>query len=103
MGSGYPGWATENGFSIDEDGDVTGFGTSRFYIKAGGNVGINTTSPALLLEVNGTAEVDTGLIVALIYPASDSTTAIKIDKADGSTNVVNIDTTPRIRRMARQL
>jgi hypothetical protein len=64
-------------------------GTSIF----GGNVGIGTTTPGQALEVNGTAKVDTGLIVPLIYPASDSTTAIQIDKANGTSNVVDIDTT----------
>ena len=60
---------------------------------SGGNVGIGTTSPGQLLEVNGTAKVDTGLIIPLIYPASDSATAVQIDKANGTSNVVDIDTT----------
>jgi len=58
-----------------------------------GNVGIGTISPAQTFEVNGTVQIDTGLIVPLIYPASDSTTAIQIDKANGSTNVLDVDTT----------
>ena len=33
------------------------------------------------------------VITPLIYPTSDSTTAIQFDKANGSTNVVDIDTT----------
>jgi hypothetical protein len=49
------------------------------------------------LEVNGTAKIDTGLIAPLLYPSSDSTTAIQIDKANGTSNVVDIDTTnPRV-------
>ena len=58
-----------------------------------GEVGIGTASPTQTLEVNGTAKIDTGLITSLIYPASDSTTAVQIDKANGTSNVVNIDTT----------
>ena len=58
-----------------------------------GNVGIGTTSPAQTLEVNGTAKIDTALIAGLHYPAADSTTAIQFDKANGTTNVMNIDTT----------
>ncbi|MCK9601661.1 MAG: hypothetical protein M0R06_21645, partial [Sphaerochaeta sp.] len=58
----------------------------------GTNVGIGTTSPAQKLQVNGVAQVDTGLITPKIYPSADSATAVQINKADGTTNVVNIDT-----------
>ena len=58
-----------------------------------GYVGIGTTSPAKTLEVNGTAKIDTGLIASLHYPAADGTTAIQFDKSDGTTNVMDIDTT----------
>jgi hypothetical protein len=58
-----------------------------------GNVGIGTTGPTKLLEVNGTAQIDTGLIVPKIYPAADSTTAVQILKADDATVVMNVDTT----------
>lgn len=34
-----------------------------------------------------------GLITPKIYPASDSTTAVQINRADGTTNVLNVDTT----------
>lgn len=34
-----------------------------------------------------------GIIVGLIYPASDSTTAIKITKADGTTVIATVDST----------
>jgi hypothetical protein len=56
-------------------------------------LGIGTATPAQALEVNGIAKIDTGLIVPLIYPAANSTTAIQIDKADGTTNVLDVDTT----------
>jgi len=62
-------------------------------ITGAGNVGIGTTGPGQLLEVNGTAKIDTGIIAGLHYPSADSTTAIQFDKANGSTNVMNIDTT----------
>lgn len=34
-----------------------------------------------------------GVITSKVYPAADSTTAVGIFKADGTTNVVNVDTT----------
>ena len=73
--------------------------TSAFNVTSYGYVGVGTSSPAQTLEVNGTlgvdgtAEIDTGLIVPLLYPPSDSTTAIQIDQANGTSNVVDIDTT----------
>ncbi|MGO8952055.1 MAG: beta strand repeat-containing protein [Rhodomicrobium sp.] len=62
-------------------------------VVGSGNVGIGTTGPSQTLEVNGTAKIDTGLISSLIYPPTDSTNAIQIDKANGTSNVVDIDTT----------
>ena len=35
----------------------------------------------------------TGVRLGIIYPASDSTTAFQINKADGTTNILNVDTT----------
>jgi hypothetical protein len=67
--------------------------TATLSLAGSGSVDIATATPAQTLEVNGTAKIDTGLIVPLIYPASDSTTAIQIDKANGTSNVVDIDTT----------
>ena len=53
--TGAHGLANDNGYSISEDGgDVnsgSGFGSARLYIKAGGNVGIGTTSPDAKLEI----------------------------------------------------
>jgi hypothetical protein len=37
--------------------------------------------------------VSGGIVTPKIYPASDSTTAFQINKADGTTNVLNVDTT----------
>jgi hypothetical protein len=58
-----------------------------------GSVGIGTTGPSKLLEVNGIAKIDTALIVPDIYPAADSTAAVQILKADGATAVLTADTT----------
>ena len=35
----------------------------------------------------------TGIVTPKIYPVADSTTAVQVNKADGTTNVVNVDTT----------
>jgi hypothetical protein len=48
------------------------------------------------LTYNNSTNVPTatnGLIIPKIYPASDSTTALQINKADGTTNILNVDTT----------
>jgi hypothetical protein len=58
-----------------------------------GNVGIGTTPPSQTFEVNGTGKLDTALITPLIYPATNSTSGIQFDEANGSTNVMDIDTT----------
>jgi hypothetical protein len=71
----------------------TGSQATAMTIKSAGAVGIGTTSPAQKLEVNGVALIDTGLITGLIYPPADSTTAIQFDKANGTSNVMDIDTT----------
>ena len=42
---------------------------------------------------NGAPYFSTAIKTPIIYPNADSTTAIKINKADGSTNIVTIDTT----------
>jgi hypothetical protein len=40
-----------------------------------------------------TLSTTSGVITPKIYPVSDSTTAFQINKADGTTNVLNVDTT----------
>ena len=76
IGSGYVGTAPPTGGLIVQ-----------------GNVGIGVTVPGQTLEVGGTAKIDTGLIASLIYPSGDSAAAIQFDKANGATNVLDIDTT----------
>jgi len=45
-------------------------------------------------NANDTVRIGTGgLITPKIYPSADSTTAIQFNKADGTTNVLNVDTT----------
>ena len=71
------------------------FGASSNFVwdNTNGRVGIGSTSPTQALDVVGNGKFSTGVIASLHYPASDSTTAIQFDKADGATNVMNIDTT----------
>jgi hypothetical protein len=67
--------------------------TQRMTILNNGNVGIANTAPAQALDVTGSIKFSGGLIGPSIQPASDSTTAVRVFKADGSTAVVTIDTT----------
>jgi len=55
-------------------------------------IGVGTASPAQALDVAGTGRFSAGLITPKLYPDVDSATAVQINKADGTTNVVNIDT-----------
>jgi hypothetical protein len=47
---------------------------------------------AVVLGAN-TLSTTSGVITPKVYPASNSTTAFQINKADGTTNVLNVDTT----------
>lgn len=67
--------------------------TQRMTILNNGNVGIANTAPAQVLDVTGSIKFSGGLIGPSIQPASDSTTAVRVFKADGSTSVVTVDTT----------
>jgi hypothetical protein len=45
-------------FSINEDGGTTGFGTPRFIVDQGGNVGIGVTDPQQTLSLKGGMNID---------------------------------------------
>ena len=59
---GFLNGATETGFSINEDGGITAYGTSRLYLQAGGNVGIGTTTPTAKMDVAGSIKVGGGTV-----------------------------------------
>src|SRR3990167_7519160 len=50
---------------------------------------VNVTGDTMTGVLNNTI----GIILSKIYPSENSTTAIQINKADGTTNILNIDTT----------
>jgi hypothetical protein len=64
---------------------------------SGSFVNLQATTPGTQqtgnMNVSGSGIFGTRVTTPLIYPSADSTTAIQFDKANGSTNVVDIDTT----------
>jgi len=59
-----------------------------------GKIGIRTYNPGTTLDVSGIIRgTNLELVSGIIYPSTDSTTAIQINKADSTTSVINIDTT----------
>ena len=79
-------------FNLNSSNEL-GASANLFWDNTNYRLGIGTAIPSQALEVNGIAKIDTGLIASLHYPAADSTTAIQFDKANGTTNVMDIDTT----------
>jgi len=53
---------TETGFGINEDGGINGYGTTRMYFKAGGNVGVGTNNPVAKLDIAGSIKVGGGTV-----------------------------------------
>jgi hypothetical protein len=87
--SGTDKWhfAIKNG--VDIDVVESGVASNRLYLKAGGNVGIGTSSPGSLLTVAGSVASQGETIT----PTANSTTTLQVTKADGTTNVLVVDTT----------
>ena len=67
-------------------------GSTLYASTTSWNVGIGTTTTSMKFDVNGKARISTGLIVPKIYPSADSASAFQINKADGTTNVFDVDT-----------
>lgn len=79
-------------FIIEENGGYTGFGTTRFIVKNGGNVGIGTASPAHKLHVNGSVQIDNNTYINRVLNVTHSnasghvmfiTNEAKSNNADG--------------------
>jgi len=52
---------------------------------------LDQTTPQTV--INGAPTFANGVKLGKVYPSADSTTAVQINKADGTTNVLNVDTT----------
>jgi hypothetical protein len=58
-----------------------------------GAVGIGTTTPGQTLEVNGTIGTNSALITPALRPVTDATNALRVQTANGSTDILDVDTT----------
>ena len=101
-------WDKSTGISITESQisdlknyALNGSNISNFINDAGYLTSFSETDPFSLhldqtvpqIISNGAPYFSGGIKTGLIYPNTDSTTALQINKADGLTNVLNVDTT----------
>jgi len=92
----YPGTDTNTGIyspGVDQVAISTG-GVSRVFVSGGGNVGINTTSPAYTLDVNGGIFAESGVRLGNGYSAIDVETGasgLYLSGSQGATNHVFIN------------
>lgn len=64
-----------------------------FWDNTNFRLGIGNAAPGKTLDVTGTGRFSVGVITPLIFPNADSIAAVQIDKADGATNIFDVDTT----------
>jgi hypothetical protein len=67
--------------------------TEWMRINSSGRVGIGTTSPSCELDVVGTAKASTAVKTPAIRPVTDGQQALQVQNANGSSTVLNVDTT----------
>lgn len=83
----YPSTTPTTGGNVGGGTNLTTIGTIP-YTSASGVLNQDTAIVRVSSGVIGSTSVRTGII----YPSADSTTAIQFNKADGTTNVMDIDT-----------
>jgi len=81
--------AIEQAFTTALKSTYDGYATGKEDV--GIDLRLDQTTPQTIS--NGAPYFSAGIKTTKIYPSADSTTAIQINKADGTTNVLNIDTT----------
>ena len=74
--------AGENGFTITDSGNVL----TRFIIASGGNVGINTNTPAYTFDVNGTAAAATAMTSPSLLANLTTTSSIVVSNVISNGN-----------------
>ena len=70
-------------FAINEDGGISGFGTPRFTILNGGNVGIGTVTPVASLDVGGTGSIKIPVGSTAERPVSPANGMLRINTTTG--------------------
>lgn len=86
---------TFNSTTVSSDGalTLTGASSSIWDLGASNTLSLQTTNNGAITTGSGLFTLGGSLVASIIRPSSDSTTAIQIRKADGTTNVLNVDTT----------
>lgn len=92
---------TLNSNAVSSDGvlTLTGADNSTWDLGASHTLSLQTTNNGPittgtgLFTTGGALSVTGNIIASVIRPSANSTTAIQINKADGTTNVLNVDTT----------
>jgi len=70
-----------------------GNGSTLVIDEANNLVGVGTATPGQMLDVVGNIRTNSALITPVLRPVTDATNALRIQTANGLTDILNVDTT----------